>query len=493
MSEQALKQYFGYDNFRPQQYDIIQHVMSGRDMLVLMPTGAGKSLCYQLPAICQDGLTVVVSPLLSLIFDQLKDLKDRGIVAYKYGGTATVPLETIVNEVEAGVCKIVYTTPETLTGNAGFMMALDGLYNAGKLLRFIIDEAHCVSNWGHDFRPSYLGLHLKSWFSRPNGQCIQICAFTATATKLVAADIIRNLELSDPYIVKSSFIKSNISYRIRHKDKDAWSYIASSVANTIDELGYIGKSGIVYCLGRQECEYMANALSKKGISADYYHAQIPQSTKDRVQTEWLNGKTKVIVATIAFALGINNPDVRFVIHTSMPKSIETYYQQTGRAGRDGLPSKCVMYYSEKDAEILRKMSSDLSTDKDLTPPVRNSDMIDDMYHLCVNSRDCIKLQMCNYLGEYLVRNRCTDTKCYVCVHADRHGHGNEHELTDIANRLIDDYDGQLLSDVKRQANYLERRILARLLNDGYMITEISPMAEEKLYKVMNVQRFKIPR
>ena len=474
--KQALKSCFHYDEFRPQQYDIISHILAGHDMLVLMPTGAGKSLCYQLPAICKAGLSVIVSPLLSLIFDQLKDLESRGIVAYKYGGTSTVPLEHMIDKVNSGVCNIIYTTPETLTGNSGFMMALDGLYNAGKLLRFVIDEAHCVSNWGHDFRPSYLGLHLKSWFPG-----IQVCAFTATATRLVSDDIIRTLALSDPYVVKSSFIKTNIKYRIKAKETDAWAYVASQVASTIHDLGYTGKTGIVYCLGRQECEYVACVLAKKGISAAFYHAQIPQATKDKVQTEWLDGKIKVIVATIAFALGINKPDVRYVIHTSMPKSIETYYQQTGRAGRDGSMSQCVMFYSNKDAEILHKMSSDLSTDKDLTPPVRNSDMIDDMYHLCTNTHDCIKRQMCNYLGEYLVRERCLDEiKCYVCSRPP--AASKDHST--LANHLIDEYNGQPYSDIKRKSSRLERRILNRLLNDGIMITEIEDSVE-KLYKVMN--------
>ena len=379
---QALKSCFGYDVFRPQQKEVISHILAGRDTLVLMPTGAGKSICYQLPALCQPGLTVIISPLISLMFDQVHDLQSRDIIAYRYNSNSEVPLGRIIDEVEQGVCNILYTTPETLTGNAQFLMEMEKLYDSGHLNRFIIDEAHCVSNWGHDFRPAYLGLHVKSWFPG-----IQICAFTATATRLVTNDIITNLDLKDPYIARSSFIKSNLQYRIRTKENDSWSYIGNSVAKTIRELGYMQKTGIIYCLSRKECEYMAKVLQNRGMSAAYYHAQINPAEKDRIQTEWLNGTTKVIVATIAFALGINKPDVRYVIHTSMPKSIEAYYQQAGRAGRDGKPAYCVLYYSEKDAKILRKMVTDSSTHKNLVPPVRNTDRIDDMYHMCRNTHE----------------------------------------------------------------------------------------------------------
>jgi RecQ family ATP-dependent DNA helicase len=485
--KQYLKGYFGYDTFRPQQIDIITHIIAGRDTLVLMPTGAGKSICYQLPALCQTGLTVVISPLISLMFDQVKDLQSRHITAYHYNSTSVVPLGQIIDEVKQGTCNILYTTPETLIANVPFMMELENLHESGQLRRFIVDEAHCVSNWGHDFRPSYLGLHVKTWF-----QGIQVCAFTATATALVANDIIKNLSLENPYIARTSFIKTNIQYRIRKKEQDGWGYIGNSLAKTINELGYMCKTGIVYCLSRRECEYMSKVLQNRGLAAAFYHAQIPQVEKDRIQTAWLHGGIKVIVATIAFALGINKPDVRYVIHTSMPNSIESYYQQTGRAGRDDQPAHCVLYYSEKDVDILVKMVTNESTDKNLIPPVRNTDRIDDMYHLCQNNRECLKLQMCNYLGEYLVRENCPfqETKCYNCLTNSRFGPKTK-DQTDMANILLDASDGKSLSETKRNCNYLERRIVLHLLNDGNMIAEIDrerdPInAIERLHKVTDV-------
>jgi len=492
----TLQSLYGYSEFRPQQKEVITNILNGRDTLVLMPTGAGKSVCYQLPALCQPGLTVIISPLISLMFDQVEDLLSRNIIAYRYDSTSTTPLDKIMDEVQQGSCNILYTTPETLTTNSQFLMALENLHGINMLKRFVIDEAHCVSNWGHDFRPAYLGLHVKSWF-----QGIQVCAFTATATKLVANDIVNNLDLKDPYIAKTSFIKSNILYKIRHKEHDSWTYIGNSLAKCINELGYTTKTGIVYCLSRRECEYMSKVLQNRGIVAAFYHAQISTAEKDRIQTAWLAGKIKVIVATIAFALGINKPDVRYVIHTSMPKSIESYYQETGRAGRDGRPAHCVLYYSEKDADILRKMVTDNSTNKDLVPPVRNTDRIDDMYHLCQNNHECLKLQICNYLGEYLVRPSCTtaETKCYNCLTNSRMACQTK-IYTDAANKLLDAVDGQSLSDVKRRLTYLERRILLHLLNNGNLIAEVETEAEaeaeaeaavERLNKVMDVEQLVI--
>jgi len=483
----TLHSIYGYSEFRPQQREVITNILDGRDTLVLMPTGAGKSVCYQLPALCQPGLTVIISPLISLMFDQVKDLISRNIVAYRYDSTSTTPLDQIMDEVQQGSCNILYTTPETLTTNSQFLMALTELHDLNMLNRFVIDEAHCVSNWGHDFRPAYLDLHVKSWFPG-----IQVCAFTATATKLVSNDIISNLDLVSPYIAKTSFIKPNIQYKIRRKEHDSWTYLGNSLAKCINELGYSKNTGIVYCLSRRECEYMSKVLQNRGISAAFYHAQIPAAEKDRIQTAWLAGEIKVIVATIAFALGINKPDVRYVIHTSMPKSIESYYQETGRAGRDGRPAHCVLYYSEKDADILRKMVTDNSTNKDLVPPVRNTDRIDDMYHLCQNTHECLKLQICNYLSEYLVRATCTstETKCYNCLTNSRTPCQTKN-ITDTANKLLDVIDGQSLSEVKRTLTYSERRILLHLLNNGNLIAEVethNSMVMERLSKVMDVDK-----
>jgi bloom syndrome protein len=217
----------------------------------------------------------------------------------------------------------------------------------------------------------------------------------------------------------TTFVKDNISYRIREKENDSWGYMATTVYNTIVSDGYTRSSGIVYCLSRKECEYMAKALQARGLSAEFYHAQIPLAQKETVQKGWRSGKILVIVATIAFALGINKPDVRYVIHTSMPTSIESYYQQTGRAGRDGLRCKCTMYYSDKDMETLGKMDSqpEFSLGKSIEvikPPVTNEQRLDDMYNMCGNKVDCIKVQLSNYLGEYSVSSCSGRHKTELC-------------------------------------------------------------------------------
>lgn len=475
--DQKLQQIFGYKSYRPQQRDIITNILSGQDTLVLMPTGAGKSVCYQIPAFCQSGVSVVISPLLSLIHDQIHDLKKHGQLAHQYSSTSTVLLHEIVKDIGEGRCNLLYTTPESLTTNTELLRALEDLQGQGLLQRFIIDEAHCVSSWGHDFRPAYLQLHMKKWFPG-----IQICAFTATATKVVSHDIIRNLSLRDPVCTRTSFIKSNIQYRIRIKDNDSWSYMGNSLAKTIRELGHTHSTGIVYCLSRRECEYMSRVLKNRGMAADYYHARLTPEKKEQVQNQWLNGKLKVIVATIAFALGINKPDVRYVIHTSMPKSIESYYQQTGRAGRDGKMSYCVMYYSEKDKNILSSMAVD-----GVAAPVRNIDRINDIYHLCRNTKYCIKVQMSNYLGEYLVRERCqghqSEIMCANCQNHIRNPNQSE-DRPEVLNQLLDRVDGQELQHVRRHMTFQERCRLSKLLNNGNLITELSVDGTETVHKVI---------
>jgi bloom syndrome protein len=462
----TLHKCFGYKQFRPQQEEIVEHILNGQDLLVLMPTGAGKSICYQLPALCEPGITVVISPLISLMFDQVKDLADRGIIAHRYDSTNTTPLSTIMSEIREGSCNLLYTTPESITSNTAMIMELEALHNEDMLKRFIIDEAHCVSNWGHDFRPAYLELHMKQWFPG-----VQICAFTATATTVVANDIINNLSLENPVTIRSSFIKSSINYSFRCKTNDKWAYLGGTLAKIIAEHKYTESTGIIYCLSRKECEFMAKVLSNKGVKAKYYHARIPTHEKDQIQTDWLSGKVKVIVATIAFALGINKPDVRYVIHTSMPKSIESYYQQTGRAGRDGKPCKCITFFSEKDKNTLLGMVSNVSSGgRDLAPPVRNTDRVYEMYKLCNNKNDCIKKQLSVYLGENLVRKNCSgkEVKCANCVRVQP-----TTDYTNLANLILSMIgDGCELSELKRARSFVENRIIMNLLNDGYLITEI---------------------
>jgi len=490
-----LHTYFGYKEFRSEQLNIINDVLDGNDMLVLMPTGAGKSLCFQIPALYDGGLTVVVSPLLSLIYDQIADLTAVGITAHSYSSTSTVTLTDIFSDVHNGICNILYTTPETFNKNSSLQMHLHRLAEEDQLKRFVIDEAHVMTEWGHDFRPEYLDLHMRSLYPE-----IPIIAFTATATKLVSADIINKLQLEEPLIFCTTFIKDNILYRIREKEQDSWSYIGNSVYKTIISDGCANSSGIIYCLSRKECEYIANFLKLRGMSAEFYHAQIPIEQKERVQSNWRAGKVSVIVATIAFALGINKPNVRYVIHTSMPKSIESYYQQTGRAGRDGLKCKCTMYYSYKDLETLRKMdnivesciSQDLGfslgneilqVQTTVLPPVTNDSRLSDIYNMCCNTVDCIKIQLSNYLGEYSVSSCNGRNKAELCCNCTHKSMMPYQLNVDCEVRWIYSMLPNKRSIICK--NYTTYRILNELLNQSYL--NIKVKGRDEIVTVNNTQ------
>jgi hypothetical protein len=462
--EKALKQTFGYSCFRPLQRDIMLDMIAGNDMLILMPTGAGKSICYQLPAIVQGGLTVVISPLISLIYDQIADLKKlpTPVLAHYWCTGVKVSLMDIFTDVQAGLCNLLYTTPESFNNN----MELRNLLKASELRRFIIDEAHCLSNWGHDFRSEYLKLNMREHFPQ-----VSICGFTATATKLVCADITVRLRLSDPLMWMTSYVKQNISYRVQHKEKSDWGYITGEVARFIKS-EYRNETGIVYCLSRKQCEQLATSLLKFDISAGYYHASMPPEKKTQVQQDWLDGKLKVIVATIAFALGINKPNVRYVVHTSMPNSIEGYYQQAGRAGRDGKLSVALMYYSEKDKDALEAMIDYSQQSK--SSPVTPLHRISQMYRFCLNKEECLKVQLSNYLGEYGVKTclkRGDPAPCGSC----RAGTVHPVPLASAVNRIL-----SMIGDKKVNLQHVQvsasalhdLRALNYLLNTEQLVTEV---------------------
>lgn len=343
----AMRMVFKLKHFRNNQLTAINATLDGRHTFVLMPTGGGKSLCYQLPAIVSSGktkgITIVVSPLLSLMQDQVQHLLALGVGAAFLSGVQSREQRHQVME----MCKdpnsslrLLYVTPELISKSVVAQNLFETLSARKRLARFVIDEAHCLSQWGHDFRPDYKQLGML----RDRFPHIPVMALTATANAKVIADVIQSLKIEDHISLSQSFNRSNLFYDIRKKDKNVEASIVSLIKQS-----YPGKSGIIYCLSKKQCEDLAMKLrTKHGISTEHYHAGLEKPDRMRVQTDWARGKIQVIVATVAFGMGIDKPDVRFVIHHSMPQSVEAYYQETGRAGRDGNPAHCVLFYSYKD-------------------------------------------------------------------------------------------------------------------------------------------------
>ena len=336
----ALKQYFGYDTFRPLQADIIRTVYEGRDALVLMPTGGGKSLCYQVPAITLDGTAVVLSPLIALMKDQVEGLSANGVPAAFLNSTLNAEqVRNVEDALLAGYIKLLYVSPEKLVSQS-FQPLLKRL----KISLFAIDEAHCISAWGHDFRPEYTQLRfLKEQFPQ-----VPILALTATADKLTRKDIVAQLNLPDPQIFISSFDRPNISLQVRPGQR--------RYEQIVDFLKqHQRQSGIIYCLSRRSCEELSAKLNAKGFKTAFYHADLPARQRNQVQEDFINDKIPVICATIAFGMGIDKSNVRFVIHYNLPRNLESYYQEIGRAGRDGLPSSALLFFSYSDVQTYRQM------------------------------------------------------------------------------------------------------------------------------------------
>ena len=339
----ALKKYFGFDKFKGNQEKIIQNILDGKDTFVLMPTGGGKSLCYQLPALIMEGTAIVISPLIALMKNQVDAMRrfadDDSIAHFLNSSLPRAAIEDVKSDILAGKTKILYVAPESLNKDENITF----LQNV-KISFYAIDEAHCISEWGHDFRPEYRRV-------RPIINAIgtaPVIALTATATPKVQHDIQKNLCMTDATLFKSSFNRQNLYYEIRPKtdqvDKEIIKYIRTQE----------GKSGIIYCLSRQKVEDLASVLCLNGISALPYHAGLDSAVRSENQDRFLMEDVKVIVATIAFGMGIDKPDVRYVIHYDIPKSLEGYYQETGRAGRDGGEGNCITFYSKKDLDKLEK-------------------------------------------------------------------------------------------------------------------------------------------
>lgn len=398
-----LKEVFGYTQFRGNQETIIRNILDGKNTFVIMPTGAGKSLCYQLPAILSDGLAIVISPLIALMKNQVDQLNAYGINARFLNSTLTKgEITRLKKDCANGVVKLLYVAPESLTKeeNIEFLKKITVSFVA-------IDEAHCISEWGHDFRPEYR--KIKTMIQQLGN--LPVVALTATATPKVQIDIQKNLQMEDADIYLSSFNRKNLYYEVRPKKETKKQLIKFMRDNK-------GKSGIVYCLSRKKVEEIAKLLSVNGFKAAPYHAGLDPDVREKNQDDFLNEEVDIIVATIAFGMGIDKPDVRFVVHYDVPKSLEGYYQETGRSGRDGLEGHCLMFYSHNDLNKLEKFNKDKSVQERENARVLLQEM-----EYYAESPVCRRRQLLHYFGEEFKEDNCG--MCDNCVHPRERFDGTE--------------------------------------------------------------------
>ncbi len=417
-SQLVLHDVFGYAQFRGPQQAIIEHVVGGGDALVLMPTGGGKSLCYQVPAIVRQqaghGVTIVVSPLIALMHDQVGALHEAGVDAAFLNSTLDwEQTQDVELRLQTGAITLLYAAPERLT-TPRFLGLLDSLYQGGHVSLFAIDEAHCVSQWGHDFRPEYRALSILH--ERYAG--VPRIALTATADALTRADIIERLRLEDAQLFISSFDRPNIRYRIEEKKQPLEQLLR------FIEREHPGDAGVVYCQSRKRVEELAQALQDAGVQALPYHAGLPADVRQAHQNRFLREEGIVVVATIAFGMGIDKPDVRFVAHVDMPKNIEGYYQETGRAGRDGLPADAWMVYGLQDVVNQRRMIDDSEAGEDFKAAMRGK--LDALLALA-EATDCRRQRLLAYFGE--AAPPCGN--CDNCLHPPAVWDG-----TDAARKLL---------------------------------------------------------
>ncbi len=426
-----LKEFFGFDSFKGDQEAIISHLIEGNNTFVLMPTGGGKSLCYQLPALVMPGTAIVISPLIALMKNQVDAI--RGFVANRDGiahflnsSLNKTQLQEVKDDLLSGITKLLYVAPESLTKEENIQ-----LLRQCKISFYAVDEAHCISEWGHDFRPEYRKIQpiVNEIGAAP------IIALTATATPKVQSDIQKNLGMSDAKVFKSSFNRANLYYEMRPKvntEKEIIKFIK----------GNPGKSGIIYCLSRKKVEELAELLNVNGIKARPYHAGLDAATRSANQDLFLMEEIDVIVATIAFGMGIDKPDVRFVIHYNIPKSLEGYYQETGRAGRDGGEGQCITFYSYKDIQKLEKFMQS----KPLAEQEIGKQLINDTIAYA-ESNQCRRKTLLNYFGEQYTQDNCGN--CDNCLYPKKQFEGKEYIATvlELVNGIKENFKADHLANI----------------------------------------------
>jgi ATP-dependent DNA helicase RecQ len=406
---EILKQYFGYDAFRAGQADIIDAITSGRDALGVMPTGAGKSLCYQVPAMLLRGVTLVISPLISLMRDQVQALVKNGIPAAFINSSLSEPQwQKVMQNTRAGQYKIIYIAPERLLAPS-----MSELAQSLAISLLAVDEAHCVSQWGQDFRPSYRDIpkFVAKLSARP-----VLAAFTATATPRVRDDILATLELHNPLVAVTGFDRPNLYFEVK-QPKDKYAALAQYLKEN-------DSGGIVYCSTRKEVERVTERLKADGYAAAQYHAGLSDGERSQSQDNFLYDRVKIIVATNAFGMGIDKSNVRFVIHYNMPQNVESYYQEAGRAGRDGCPADCILFYARKDINTALFLINQSENPDEI---VRNKQLLNRIEHYC-ETDDCLRCYMLRYFGEKTVEG-CGN--CGNCV-----GHFDETDVTVDAQKVL---------------------------------------------------------
>ncbi|XP_072932251.1 ATP-dependent DNA helicase Q1-like [Epargyreus clarus] len=471
--KKKLKDVFKIKSFRPRQLSVINCTLSGEDALVVMPTGAGKSLCFQLPALVKPGLTVVISPLVSLMEDQVRSLTEKNIPAMLISSgskDANIALNAL-KDTNAPI-KLLYVTPERLAKSKRFMANLQKCYEQGRLQRIAIDEVHCCSQWGHDFRPDYkhLGILRKTF---PN---VPILGLTATATSHVLTDVQKILNISGCLLIKSTFNRPNLFYQILEKpsSKDECLNILESLLKH----RYKNESGIIYTYSIKDSQDITEGLRKRGLKVGCYHAEMEADMKSKMHTKWHEGYYQAIVATLAFGMGIDKPNVRFVIHHTISKTMENYYQESGRAGRDGLRAECVMLYRMQDIFKISSM---------VMPSIENKDQLYGMIKYCISGNRCRRQLLAEYFDENWGDTDC-DEMCDICCNsqtpaqeldlelhcktlASIFSNANKQDVKLTAQKLLDAW--FLKGSVPLRHKGLEPRISRSLAEDviAYLLTE----------------------